>query len=477
MPSMMEPRIVPREQHPLSRRDIDPDALKVLYRLRQFDHIAYLVGGSVRDLLLGRRPKDFDIGTSAHPYQVKKLFRNCWIIGRRFRLAHVKFGQKVIEVATFRRQVAPGEEVVQDGVPAHAWHEDPGDAPDAAAAPGAANHHLIHRDNTFGTPEEDAFRRDFTINALFYDIATFSIIDYVGGLEDLNARVVRSIGDPDVRLREDPVRMIRAIALAARLDFAIEPGLLAAIRTHRREIAKSSPARLLEEYYKILRAGAAEATFRGLAGVGLLESISSELHRGAADPLWHSLAALDAYRRRFEATPDALTNPILLGSLLVPLGITPNGRRSEDRVRHGARPAQGADAVAQPSDSAERAAVTPRGLPDRRAPGPRLGDLPIARRDVDRLRQVVGLQRRLRDLSSSPRAQRALAHRHIFREALTWLDIHGDAPDAVEHWKTLAADMAGDSRPAGGDGETTPFLRRRRRRRRRRRLMPTPGQN
>src|ERR1700756_837238 len=234
-PAMVEPRIVPRAEHPISRRDIDPDALKVLYRLHEHQHIAYLVGGSVRDLLLGRRPKDFDIGTSAHPHHVKKLFRNCWIIGRRFRLAHVKFGPKTIEVATFRRQVLPGEEVVQDGVP----------APDPATPEGA---HLIHRDNTFGTPEEDAFRRDFTINALFYDIATFSVIDYVGGLEDLRAGIVRSIGDPDVRLNEDPVRMLRAIAIAARLDFTIEPSLLAAIRTHRREISKSSMARLLEEY-------------------------------------------------------------------------------------------------------------------------------------------------------------------------------------------------------------------------------------
>jgi len=202
---MIEPRIVPREEHPISRRDIDPDALKVLYRLRQFDHIAYLVGGSVRDLLLGRRPKDFDIGTSAHPYQVKKLFRNCWIIGRRFRLAHVKFGQKVIEVATFRRQVAPGEEVVQDGVPAHVLHEatDPaataGEAVlvDEAPEPGIAagphvlaateaghlapmavpNEHLLHLHHTFGTQDEDALRRDFTINALVYDIATVSLID------------------------------------------------------------------------------------------------------------------------------------------------------------------------------------------------------------------------------------------------------------------------------------------------------------
>src|SRR4051812_46825076 len=163
---MVEPRIVPRQEHAVSRRDIDPDALKVLYRLRQFDHVAYLVGGSVRDLLLGRRPKDFDLGTSAHPYQVKKLFRNCWIIGRRFRLAHVKFGQKVIEVATFRRQVAPGEEVVQDGVPAPVLvSESDRDIPTIAASngPASASEHLIHRDNTFGTPEEDAFRRDFTI--------------------------------------------------------------------------------------------------------------------------------------------------------------------------------------------------------------------------------------------------------------------------------------------------------------------------
>src|SRR5882762_4334488 len=320
--SMVEPRIVPREEHPISRRDIDPDALKVLYRLRQGEHTAYLVGGSVRDLLLARRPKDFDIGTSAHPYQVKKLFRNCWIIGRRFRLAHVKFGNKVIEVATFRRQVEPGEEVVQDGVP----------APDASTPEGEQ---LIHHDNTFGTPEEDAFRRDFTINALFYDIATYSVIDYVGGLDDLRAAVVRSIGNPDVRLREDPVRMLRAIALAARLDFTIELALLDAIRTHRQEIAKSSLPRLLEEYYKILRAGSSEKAFRVLADVGLLEPISTELHHGAAEPLWQSLAALDGYRKQFESTPDTLSNAILLGSLLVPLEISLHPPRAHSRVGAG----------------------------------------------------------------------------------------------------------------------------------------------
>src|SRR6516225_2507907 len=266
MPAMIEPRIVPRAEHPLSRRDVDPDALKVLYRLKEGQHIAYLVGGSVRDLLLGRKPKDFDVGTSAHPYQVKKLFRNCWIIGRRFRLAHVRFGAKVIEVATFRRQVEPGEEVVQDGVP----------APDRSTPEGE---HLIHHDNTFGTPEQDAFRRDFTINALFYDISTFSVIDYVNGLDDLRARIVRSIGNPDVRLREDPVRMLRALALAARLDFKIDPQSLHAIRIHRHEIAKSAAPRVLEELYKILRAGSAERAFRSLAAVGILELTAPELDK------------------------------------------------------------------------------------------------------------------------------------------------------------------------------------------------------
>src|SRR5580704_16290622 len=218
---MTAPRIVPRQEHPISRRNIDPDALKVLYRLKESQHIAYLVGGSVRDLLLGRHPKDFDIGTSAHPYQVKRLFRNCWIIGRRFRLAHVKFGTKVVEVATFRKQIPAGTEeepvapIPQPPLPTGAGSEDPDDID-----------RLIHHDNTFGTPEEDAFRRDFTLNGLFYDIETRSIIDYVGGLGDIRARVIRSIGDPVERFQEDPVRMLRAVALAARLDLTIDPPVL-----------------------------------------------------------------------------------------------------------------------------------------------------------------------------------------------------------------------------------------------------------
>ena len=196
---MVDPVVLPRSEHTLSRRDIDDDALKVLHRLHGEGFVAYLVGGSVRDLLLGRRPKDFDIGTSAHPYQVKRLFRNCWIIGRRFRLAHVKFGPKTIEVATFRRQVPLG--AVEPPEPLSPEQDIDGGEPTAEPRP-------IERDNEFGTPEEDAFRRDFTVNALFYDIGTLSIIDYTGGLDDLRGHVLRCIGDPDVRFAEDPVRML-----------------------------------------------------------------------------------------------------------------------------------------------------------------------------------------------------------------------------------------------------------------------------
>ncbi|MGE4053759.1 MAG: polynucleotide adenylyltransferase PcnB [Vicinamibacterales bacterium] len=452
---MVEPRIIPREEHTVSRRDIDPDALKVLYRLRQGDHVAYLVGGSVRDLLLGRRPKDFDIGTSAHPYQVKKLFRNCWIIGRRFRLAHVRFGNKVIEVATFRRQVQPGEEIVEDGVPAAPIADTDGVVvtPEESAAPARSDAALLHRDNTFGTPEEDAFRRDFTINALFYDISNFSIIDYVHGLEDLRAGIVRSIGDPNERFREDPVRMQRAVALAARLGFTVDPPILAAIRKLRGEIAASSPARLIEEYYKILRGGSAEKTFRALVDAGLVEPISKELHRGAGAELWQSLANLDAYRSQFASTPETFTNPVLLGSLLVPLGLVPQPGRHSSRHEDVS---EAADGPAEENADQKRPSV----------PAFRLGTLPLARRDVERLRQLLGLQRRLMDVGAGPRAKRALTHRSTFREALTWLEIHGRSPDVVEHWISVLAERGADEpvQPVEEGGAPGGVRRRRRRR-------------
>ncbi len=438
---MVEPVVVPRAEHPISRKDIDSDALKVLYRLQQHNFRAYLVGGSVRDLLLGRRPKDFDIGTDAHPYQVKRLFRNCWIIGRRFRLAHIRFGPKNIEVATFRRQVSP-DEVPLDLEP----------TPVGVELTDEERDRLIRRDNTFGTPEQDAFRRDFTVNALFYDIATFSIIDYVGGLQDIRAGVIRSIGDPHVRFQEDPVRMLRAVAMAARLDFMIDPPIFEAIAAQRQHIARAAPARLVEEFYKILRAGASERAFRILHAHGLLEPLAPELQEGAGDALWEALKALDVYRQRYKETPDTLTNAILLGTLLVPFGF---------HLKH-----------------------TPPRFDDEgfpiREPRLTLGVLPLARRDIERLRQILGLQRRLRDEHLSPRARRALMHRAPFQEALTWLEIHGQAPEVVEHWRGFIEALGpvephphGPAHPAEGEG-TLPARRRRRRRRSGRPRGPEP---
>ncbi|MCC7033229.1 MAG: polynucleotide adenylyltransferase PcnB [Acidobacteria bacterium] len=469
---MAAPVIVPRAEHSISRRDIDPDALKVLYRLRDFSYTAYLVGGGVRDLLLGRYPKDFDVGTDAHPYQIKKLFRNCWIIGRRFRLAHVRFGNKTIEVATFRRHVAADESVEGSDQASQPDLTPAAEPPGEARSPGS----VVRHDNTFGTPEEDAFRRDFTINALFYDIATFSIIDYVGGLEDLRRRVIRSIGDPVQRFEEDPVRMLRAVSFASRLDFALDPPIVDAIRRQRHLMALASPARMIEEYYKILRSGAAERTFRGLAEHGLLEPVTPELQRRAVhEPLWESLQALDTYRQRFTETPAMLTNPLLLGSLLLPIGVMP---RAHDVSLTGSDVEGEGMETAPDEDIAARR--RPRGrswAADRRERRPKppvlkIGLLPIARRDSERLRQLLALQGRLRDLESSARAKRALTQRGPFQDALTWLEIHGRAPEIVEHWRGFVEAMGAQPAPAGegdsaaGTGEAP---RRRRRRGGRRR--------
>jgi poly(A) polymerase len=441
---MVEPVVIPRSEHALSRRDIDPDALKVLYRLHEHNYIAYLVGGSVRDLLLDRHPKDFDIGTSAHPHQIKKLFRNCWIIGRRFRLAHVKFGPKTIEVATFRRLVDAQEMAAEAA--AAAEREAEATAEDQRQADSIGNDeedatprlrrraedHLIHRDNAYGTPEEDAFRRDFTVNALFYDIGTFSIIDYTGGLKDLEARVIRSIGIPEVRFLEDPVRMLRAVVLAARLEFSIDPESLEAIAHHKHEIARSAAPRLLEEYFKILRSGHAAEAFRQLGETGLLKEITPEL-ADAPVSFWRAVSAIDRYRKQFQSAPDTLTNTVLAGTLLQPLGMI--GRRQRFSA-----------------DAMERRME--------------LGLLPIARRDIERLQQMFSLIPRLLDLQSPPRAQRSLLHRSSLPEALTWLEIHGENPEVVAHWRQLMSERTQQPDLAGEGGVPEPYLRRRRRRRR-----------
>jgi poly(A) polymerase len=245
----VELRVFAREQHGISRRNISNGALRVLYRLNEAGYEAFLVGGAVRDLLLGGHPKDFDVATNATPEQVRGLFRNCRLIGRRFRLAHVVFGQEIVEVATFR---GIGEE-------------------------GNADRHVVDgrivRDNVYGSIEEDAIRRDFRVNALYYNIADFSVRDYVGGMEDLDRRVLHLIGDPEQRYREDPVRMLRAVRLAAKLGFTIDETAEQPFATLGELLCEAAPARLFDESLKLFLAGHGLASFRELDRCGLLRFV------------------------------------------------------------------------------------------------------------------------------------------------------------------------------------------------------------
>jgi poly(A) polymerase len=232
------PKILPRAAHNVSRDEFSKSALKVLYRLHKSGYQAFLVGGCVRDAMLGLHPKDFDVATNATPDEVRALFSNCRLIGRRFRLAHVRFGREIIEVATFR---------------AAANHADDDHAHDHEGR--------IVRDNVYGTIDEDVWRRDFTCNSLYYNIADFSIWDYTGGVQHIEERHIVLIGDPDKRLREDPVRMLRAVRFAAKLDFTIDETVARAIRQDRPLLANVPAARLFDEFLKLFQSGHAERTF------------------------------------------------------------------------------------------------------------------------------------------------------------------------------------------------------------------------
>lgn len=263
----MQPEIIPRAEHAVSRADISEYALKVLYRLKKAGYAAYLVGGGVRDLLLRHRPKDFDVATDATPEEVKKLFRNCRLIGRRFRLAHVHFGRDIIEVATFRAQHRDGDDdgVMTDG--------------------------MILRDNVFGSLEEDAFRRDFTVNALYYNIEDFSLVDYTGGLSDLEQRRLRMIGDPEVRIQEDPVRLLRALRFAAKLGFSLDPQLEQQFSRHGERLLDVPPARLFEEVLKLFMSGYGIRAFELLVHYDIFRYLFPQ----TAD----LMEADDGYTRRF----------------------------------------------------------------------------------------------------------------------------------------------------------------------------------
>ncbi len=297
-PSKNQPLVVRAEA--IDPAALDQDALRVISRLVRQGHEAYLVGGCVRDLMIGRKPKDFDVATSANPRQVKRLFRNGRVIGRRFRLVQIHYSGHIIETATFRRE------------------------PDPTTNGSALDDLLIVEDNDYGTAEEDARRRDFTVNGLFLDPTEHRILDYVGGLDDLEARLLRTIGDPLVRLAEDPVRILRAIKFATRLGFRIEEGTWEAMRQHAPELARSAPPRVMEEVLRLLRSGSALGAFRMMRKCGALAVVLPALdeHMGPLESsspeenerkerVWRLLEALDADVQRGGQPSNALLLAVL----------------------------------------------------------------------------------------------------------------------------------------------------------------------
>jgi poly(A) polymerase len=278
---------------------IDEEALKVLYRLHRNGFLAYLVGGSVRDLLLGKVPKDFDVATNAHPHEISGLFRNSRIIGRRFRLVHVFFrGGKIIELSTFRSRSEFEEIETEQGE--------------------------LVRKESFGTPAEDALRRDITINGLFYNIADFSIIDYVGGIADLHSRIIRTIGDPDERFQQDPVRMIRVIRHAARTGFRVEEKTYEAILRHREEIRQCPPSRLRDEFLRELREGAANPSLHFMLQTGLLFSLFPDLERALGNRSLSMEKTQEVFLSLFDLVDQLIkTGRTVSESILLALFLTP----------------------------------------------------------------------------------------------------------------------------------------------------------
>ena len=294
------PVVYKRPEHCISRKNIDADALKVLYRLSQRGYTADLVGGGVRDLLMGREPKDFDVGTSAKPNEVKKVFRNCFLVGRRFCLAHVRFGEKVIETATFRRNSQTVGEIIEH----------------ASEGP--------FEDNTFGTPETDAYRRDFTVNGLFYDIKDFSVIDWVGGMRDIEEKIIRAIGDPEIRFQEDPVRMMRAIKFSSRLGFKIEKKTAAAMQKHHKCILTASIPRVCEEVFRLFPYGHSAEAFKQMYEYGMLGDLVPALGgfldaNGGAKTLVKYLKVLDEYETMMTKKGFEVSNGLRAALLMTPV--------------------------------------------------------------------------------------------------------------------------------------------------------------
>jgi poly(A) polymerase len=409
--------VVDRSSHSISRRRIPENVLKVLYRLHRSGYRAYLCGGSVRDLLMNRTPKDFDVATDAHPNEIRRLFRNSRIIGRRFRLVHIIFQDMIVEVSTFRRE------------------------PERTSGDENAEL-LITDDNTFGSPLQDAKRRDFTINALFYNIADFSVIDFIGGLTDLDQKKVRVIGDPDIRFREDPVRMMRAIEFASRLDFDIETETYAAILRHRQEILKASPHRVSEEILELLRRGWSRGAFRLMVDSDLLEPLLPEVFKAIAGErapyFWKMLEVLDRTVQSGRKIPDA----VLLSVLLLPWVINELEReeqRKSGRMRIGEVLVFIRDLI-QP-------------ICARMA-------LPAGTRH--QIEQALETLWRLLEPPADRRSQFRFVSREPFHDALALLEIYayssGKYIDVFRQWQSFA------QRVRRVEGEAPPPRRRRRRR-------------
>jgi len=421
------PLVVPRPQHNISRANISEHALKVLYRLKQEGFAAHLVGGGVRDLLLGHEPKDFDVATDATPEQVRQVFRNCRLIGRRFRLAHVHFGREIIEVATFR---GAGE-----------------DDPERRVESG-----MIVRDNSYGTIEEDAQRRDFTINALYYDISDFSLVDYAGGLEDLRAGRLRLIGDAAQRYREDPVRMLRAVRFACKLGFSLDPAAAEPLCALGHLLHEVPAARLFDELIKLFHTGYGLDAFEKLRHYGLFRELFPDTD--------HSLSREDqqfpvTFVSRGLSNTDARIQedkPVSLFFLFAILLWEPVRRRFDELVTAG-KPE---------NDAIFRAADEVCARQQLRVAIPKRFSLPM--------REIWYLQPRLAR-HDGKRALRLVGHLR-FRAAYDFLVLRaqsGEVDQGLADWWTAFLDANDDERSRMTESST------RRRRPRRRRRKPDPG--
>ena len=391
------PQVIERGKHIISRSDISESALKVLYRLKNAGYKSYLVGGAVRDLLLGLKPKDFDVVTDARPEQIRELFRNCRLIGRRFRLAHVRFGEEIIEVSTFRA----------------AHHVTDGE--------GHSNEGRIIRDNVYGDIDDDVWRRDFTVNALFYNIENFSIIDYVGGIADIESRQLRLIGDASARYREDPVRMLRAVRFAVKLGFEIHPSTVQPIVDHEKFLAEIPSARLFEEFMKLFMHGQALLTLQQLRRYDLFRHLfpeTSELLVHEKDSAVENL--LD---RVFSNTDTRIAEgkPVTPAFLIAALLWFPMLRRTEEYISNGLAEQ---DAIQLASD-----AVISR----------QVSSIAIPRRYTLMARDIWGLQYRLKHRKGN-RPYRLISHPK-FRAAYDFMLMRAEAGEnlheLVDWWSSF----------------------------------------